>query len=93
LALTSSDDLLVDEATLDTIQGDGSLFTVLAVQLDHDVDVDDTLFQTIIGTFTLTEFSGAYSVDIRWSREWDTELGATMTLYADEIVRVYRLAV
>ena len=88
-APTSEGDILLDDSTVETIQGDGALFRLLAVQLDENVDTGDALFRTIIGTFTLTDHSGAYTVDILWSRDWDTELGATMTLYANQLETVY----
>jgi len=85
----SESEVVVDAATVATIQGDGSAFRVASVALDY-LNADTTrLPPIVVGTFTIPGRGGVFTSHVRWSREWDVELGATMGYFASQIQRVY----
>jgi hypothetical protein len=93
MAFQPDTDLLVDQSTLDLLQGDGSRYRVSAVTLDNENIAGDLLGDRVAATWHPVGQPGAFTSSVRWSREWDIELAATIAFEYEQVQAIYTLAV
>jgi hypothetical protein len=93
MALQPDTDLLVDDFTIAELQGDGSRYRVNAVALDNDNITGDLLGDRVEATWHPVGQPGSFTSSVRWSREWDTELAATIAYEYEQVQAIYALAV
>jgi len=87
--LPSDPVLLLDQAAVNQIEGDGSKYRFVSAALDHMNDGQGGLFDIVVGSFTLSAHGGLYDVYTLYAATWAVQLYGLMQLYADDLIRVY----
>lgn len=88
-----SEDIYIDQATVDLLQGDGSQYRVLAIQVDQINVPPDDLADIIVGTFTLTDHGGLYYVWVDRTLQWRDDMALVMAIRYAQIEAVYNYVV
>jgi hypothetical protein len=84
-----SEDIFIDEATVQLIQGDGSLYQVVAIQVDSINTPKGDLEDIIVGTFTITDHGGLYYVWVDRTLQWRDDMALVMAIRYRQIEDVY----
>jgi hypothetical protein len=89
----SSDVFVVTPEIIDTIQGDGSRFTVIACSLTQENALDGTLADYVNIDWQLTGKAGSFTTLVLYFTDWPDAASVLIPFYADVIDRVYAIAV
>ncbi len=89
MASTLSDDILIDQATVDLIQGDGSQYQVVAIAVDQVNTPTGGLKDITVGTFTITDRGGLYYVWVDRTLQWRDDMALVMAIRYRQIEDVY----